>query len=49
MTTKEDNYKKIDQDLDEGKKCCFACGLEQGYNIIGLLLCLSLIFWIFIL
>ena len=48
MTTKEDNFKKIDQDLDEGKKCCFACGLEQGYNIIGLLTWLSLLVWVYV-
>lgn len=45
MSTSEDNFKKIDQDLDEGKKCCFAIGLEQGYNIIGILLFICLIFW----
>jgi len=29
-------YQNIDLDLDDGKKCCFCCGLEVGYNILGI-------------
>ena len=28
-------YQNIDADLDNGKKCCLCCGLELGFNIIG--------------
>jgi len=49
MTTAEDNFNKkgIDQDLDEEKKCCFCIGLEQGYNILGVLSWVLIIVWIY--
>ena len=36
MTGTDNEYKKVDLDLDDGKKCCFSFSLEQGYNIIGI-------------
>ena len=29
-------YQAIDQDLNDGKKCCFCCGLEGGFNSLGI-------------
>ena len=40
-----DNFKEIDEDLDEGKKCCLCCGLELGNNILGGLIFLGAIFY----
>ena len=43
-----ENYVRIDEDLDEGKKCCLCCRLEDGYNVIGLLSLIGAILNIFI-
>ena len=37
-------YQGIDGDLDDGKKCCFCCGLELGYNIFGIFALINAIF-----
>ena len=51
MATEADDFKKvgIEADLDEGKKCCFVIGLEQGYNIIGVTYVFGIFFWLYVL
>ena len=39
-----EDYIRINEDLDEGKTCCLCCGLEQGYNMIGVLTLVSAIY-----
>ena len=29
-------YQAIDQDLNDGKKCCFCCNLETGFKLLGI-------------
>lgn len=44
LSISQDNFKEIDEDLDEGKKFFLCCGLELGFNILGCLILLGAIF-----
>ena len=39
-----EDFVRINEDLDEGKTCCIFFGLEQGYNMIGVLTLVSAIY-----